>query len=128
LFNDFDLLVFIDGVPELEAPKLYVVNPSPARERLPTAVAYVDTHDLNPAKLALLAYAAGLYKSETYLVGIPVERLEPGEELSDKTRRSIPQALRLVEEILKNKGLDPQLDNRCVEEETNSPPTARQPQ
>ena len=121
LFNEYDLVIFVDGVPEIEEPKLYTIDPSMAGEKLKEIVTAFDHHTLNPAKLAALAYASGLYKSRTFLVGIPIKTIELGAGLSDKARSSIPKAIKIIARILEISGAEIlRVDEECMVNETRS--------
>jgi hydrogenase maturation protease len=94
--SDAELVVFVDASADLQPGEVrcQALRHGPASQEL-------FTHSMNP--VALLALARQLYGNapgSAYLVTIGGESFELSEELSDKVRHAIPEALDQIKALL----------------------------
>ena len=120
VFEESELLVFVDAVTNIDEPRLYIVDPESAREEIVGMLRPFDPHHLDPMRLTILAYASGKLKSKVYLVGVPAKSLELGSKLSDETLKAIPKAVELLVKLLSRElSTPPDIDWRCITEKLN---------
>lgn len=94
---DYDVVVFLDATPRGGVPgTLYVIEPD--LEGLPLDV---DAHAMDPVKVLALAKTLGGALPKTYVLGCEPAAAEEFTELSDAVRAALPEAERLLIELLR---------------------------
>ncbi len=119
LLEDSDTVVFIDAVLDPGMPpdaRVAVLHLDP-RQLSPGEVAELiqatDPHGMDPLRLTVMAYAAGVFNGEAYVVGVRPSRIEFMEGLSGEVLASLPRLLEELEKLLKRLGVE-MPDPGCV--------------
>ncbi|ABM81197.1 hydrogenase maturation protease [Hyperthermus butylicus] len=100
LFEGRDHVVIIDIVdPRMLPPaaKLLVVELDPNRlssSEITGAIVSTSSHELNPASLAVLARASGLFNGRVTVLGVPGFNIELGGRVSGEALQALPVLVR----------------------------------
>lgn len=119
LFQNKKLVVFVDAVNrELEAPKVMKVEMKDLDvKELVELASSIDPHDVAPSTLALIALASGVLRGDCYIVGVPIENLEPGPGLSTRALIEALKSLKYIERLLDKYDCKVKFDEICIEKE-----------
>ena len=100
LMDGWDLAILIDAAPRGEAPgTVYLLELDSQTEGAETLI---ETHGMSPAKVLALARTLGEVCPWLRLVGCePLTVEEPAMGLSEPVRAALPEAVRLVEGLVK---------------------------
>ena len=102
LLDGCDLLILVDTAARGEPPgTVTVLEPHPGDDR---AGALIDPHSLAPDDVLALLHRLGGQPARTLVVACGPADLGAGMELSAPVRAAVPEAVRLVEAILKEAG------------------------
>jgi len=94
---DYDVVVFLDATPRGGAPgTLYLIEPD--LDELPLDV---DAHAMDPVKVLALAKTLGGELPKTYVLGCEPMAAEEFTELSEAVRAALPEAERLLAELVR---------------------------
>ena len=104
LTDGHDAAILVDATPRGRAPgTLYVLEP--ALPEVTPEGALLDSHDLDPAKVLVLARALGALPRVVRIVGCEPSRVgtldEPVFGLSDEVTAAVDHAVELVEELVR---------------------------
>jgi hydrogenase maturation protease len=99
---DYDIAIFVDAVPRGGTPgTIYVIEADPAAEG-----AVPEAHGMDPVKVLALARELGEVPKRVIVVGCEPAAVMTGEEedvvvkLAEPVRAAVPEAVRLVGELL----------------------------
>lgn len=121
LLEGYNHVVFIDAYIDPEMPQgsdIAVLDLDPS-VLSPGDVAEIvqntDPHGMDPIRLIVMAYAAGMYRGRGTLIGVKPEAIEFMRGLTPGTRRRALRALEKLEEVLRSLGARLKADRECVE-------------
>jgi hydrogenase maturation protease len=104
LAEKYDAILLVDATPRGDAPgTTYLVEIEP-REIAEMDAQSPDGHIMNPVNALKMAQAVGPVTAKIYLVGCEPAKLDAEDGqigLSEPVQRAIPQALELIEAVLK---------------------------
>ena len=105
LLDGYDAAILIDATPRGGAPgTLYVIEPSPGDQAATDQL--IDAHGMGPVKVLQLATALGATTGRLLLVGCEPATLGTEEDpvmgLSPPVEAAIPEAIRLIESLVKS--------------------------
>lgn len=99
LLEEWDALVLVDAIPERGAPG--TVHVFEADHDSLSATTGLEAHSMDPAAVFSTLNALGGTAPHTVVVGCEAENVEEGMGLSEVVSRSVPDAVRAIEDVLR---------------------------
>ncbi len=120
VFTGKKLVIFIDVVEDERVERgwlaLYKIDPYElSNGEAIEIIRQIDPHEIDPARLAVLAYVSGILDAEVLLVGIRGYNYEFGQGVSEEL---IARGMRIVDflaKLLYEKGYRLEIDEACME-------------
>jgi len=120
LLEGYDFVVFVDAYVDPDMPPgrgVAVLELDPSRlspEDVAEIVQNTDPHGMDPIRLLVFAYAAGVFRGRGVLIGVRPERIEFMKGLSGEVIERLVKALEALGSVLQSKGARLVVDPGCV--------------